>query len=359
MSKELEHIINEINQLTANKFYHGVVYMGIGTAAGMIANGILPNEHYHQYPPFLRDMMNSIPNLHQYIILVDPYQENPPYITIDNNLNVQFQLVHNNNFLTKYCSSKITLYVVRKDVIVNKVYDNNNNNYDDIETNLRHLNNVCIQNNLGMIYHDFTGKRNNLLAEFFDPEIKDYLDQIVYGMSCRADHGCYFDLTNTFEPFRLDNGIVKFFNIYKYISNRGDYIANDVIARDSILFPDYMQPMIQKQKTQVVNIIKNDFRQHYLSILRLVYRVYQGREEHSVLNSFDFKQFSTTYNVMDLLNSRKYKELFDFLVIYYSSYMDKIAVLNKLDLSGLDILLFATKSDNPYTWYDEFANLGV
>ena len=75
MSKELKHIINEINQLTANKFYPGVVYMGIGTAAGMIANGILPNEHYHQYPPFLRDMMNSIPNLHQYIILVDPYQE--------------------------------------------------------------------------------------------------------------------------------------------------------------------------------------------------------------------------------------------------------------------------------------------
>ena len=60
------------------------IYIGVGTAAGMLnAQGILPQEHYHQFPPFLQNLRNEIKNVHLFLLLIDPQQENPPYLTRD------------------------------------------------------------------------------------------------------------------------------------------------------------------------------------------------------------------------------------------------------------------------------------
>ena len=44
-------------------------------------------------------------------------------------------------------------------------------NYINITDQLRHLNNFAINNNITTLYHDFSGRRNALLAEYFDKEL--------------------------------------------------------------------------------------------------------------------------------------------------------------------------------------------
>ena len=78
----LNNLKNEIIQLPPNQPVF--IYVGVGTAAGLVnAEGILEPPNYHQFPPFLQDLRNRIPNLNLFIVLIDPNQENPPYMVRD------------------------------------------------------------------------------------------------------------------------------------------------------------------------------------------------------------------------------------------------------------------------------------
>ena len=71
-----------------------LIYIGIGTFAGLLSFknddegnpthiSFLEEKNYHQYPPFIRHLKQTVPNLHLYIILIDPMQENPLYLLGD------------------------------------------------------------------------------------------------------------------------------------------------------------------------------------------------------------------------------------------------------------------------------------
>ena len=60
------------------------IYIGVGTMAGLRnSDGTLAEENYHQYPPFVKELRNRIPCLNTFIVLIDPLQENPPYLLRD------------------------------------------------------------------------------------------------------------------------------------------------------------------------------------------------------------------------------------------------------------------------------------
>ena len=63
------------------------LYVGVGTAAGMMnACGTLFAQHYHQFPPFVQNLKNNFPQLHVILALIDPCQENPPYVVVEHRL---------------------------------------------------------------------------------------------------------------------------------------------------------------------------------------------------------------------------------------------------------------------------------
>ena len=166
-----------------------LIYIGVGTFAGLITidnnnQRILEDCNYHQYPSFIRNMKNEIPNLHLYIILIDPIQENPPYMILDRNLHEEFYQTDNEDKF-KSIDNRITTYVLRKTVTMNVYNSRDGNDILNITSDLEYLNRMCIENVYSLLYNDFSGRQVKYLAEYFDTQLSMSLDRINYGYNAR------------------------------------------------------------------------------------------------------------------------------------------------------------------------------
>jgi hypothetical protein len=331
------------------------IYIGVGTAAGMINNnGKLPPEHYHQFPPFLQEMRNQIPNLHLFIVLIDPRQEDPPYLTTEFNCNNAEGSLH--------------VFVYRHNIQTDAYAPAN---YLDKPINiteaLRDLNHFAIEHNATLLYHSFTGNWVALLAEYFDNDnlVAEHLDHIVYGLSAREDHGCLFDLTqaNAFFPYRLEKTaqhlrpVVKLFNYYYFIIN--DNLA--AVEMEITKFPERMWPLITDQKTNIINMIRSRFKNINLSLMRqmrlkMLASQAQAAQAQAAQeeNIYFFNDLPYAYREMftDLYKEKEYSTVCEVLFHYCAKQLDVLARLKNMDISGEEILQFITADVDPYKWYN-------
>ena len=365
-------IKNKINQLPNEP---AIIYTGVGTAAGLRnEKGLLELTNYHQYPPFLQDLKNNHPYLNLYLVLIDPCQENPPYMVQDKNLILvdEFKNTLNHKYIDEH--QKIAVYVLRKNITSTPYIDplkndeENNLNEDNVNAminitaELRDLNQFAsINKNVSTIYHDFTGRRNDLIAEFFDEEINPIdLDHIIYGLSVREDHGCYFDLNSisSFMPYRLNKNNnsyrFEFFNIYKYLAeNNIDAIQQDA----KIYYPPYMLDMINIQSEKVLAAIKTEFKNNIFSTMRLLLKLIRGDEKsEDIKNIHIFAYVSHTKRIFieEKFKEGNYRELFDYLIDFFSKKMEIIVKLKKIDLTGAELIRFVIneKEEDMYNWYN-------
>lgn len=356
---DLQTIIKEIKSERKN-----IIYIGVGTFAGLKeTDGSLLPKNYHQYPPFLQSLKNSQPDLSLSILLIDPNQENPPYMVEDKGLVPKYKglvlnyILPNNNLTNDIYTSpdnSLTLYTLRQNVYTDP-YLKYNDNYLNITEHLRDLNAYAIEHNVLFIYHDFTGRNNRLLAEYFDEEIKAYLDHIIYGLGLREDFGCYFDLTDlsSYHPdYRTPQGFIKVFNVY-------DYIVNDKI---NLM---YNTPMLENTttNTDIVNthmqrlliIVKQDLHNIVLQALRVVFRLITGEEVKEFdKDATEYKYFSPEKRnlCLNFCREKNYCDLYDFLLTEFGKKLDVVAFIKKLDMTGREILEFITLGDDPFKWYD-------
>lgn len=350
------------------------IYIGVGTYAGLKnKDGFLEPQNYHQYPPFIQDLKNSIPTLNLFIVLIDPMQEQPPYMIADKGLHLVNNDLHNNdlhnNDANKFATSHlpttrtaggIAIYSLLKSVYTDP-YECYGDDFINITEELRDLNNYAIAENITLLYHDFTGRRNSLLADYFDDELSEHLNHIVYGMSARQDHGCYFDLSEpgSYFPWRNEGGNHKraciiLFNIYYYLVNN----KTNLISSDYVCYvgsgPD---PNIQIE--QVITSVKSDLINHMLSLLRVIFRLIVGDEQRADINidyCFNFIAKYHRQKFLNLYNDTNYIELYANLVDYFSRDVDRVAKLKNLDLTGKEILQFITYGDKPYEWCGNIKN---
>lgn len=87
-----------------------LIYIGVGAAASANQNNILPPAQYQQFPPFLQELHKQVPNLHIFLLLIDPYQENPPKVSID------FALQDQYNSGSHYRGERLQAFVYRMSV---------------------------------------------------------------------------------------------------------------------------------------------------------------------------------------------------------------------------------------------------
>lgn len=368
----INSIINEIEIIPLENPVF--IYTCVGGAAGLIDdNGILQPENYHQYPPFLQNLKNTIPNLHMFIILIDPHQESPPYMVndkilldikkifenkneIDNNSDVNYYTNNDNT---------LTVYTMHKDVYTDP-YESKNG-YINITEQLRKLNLFAIENNITTLYHDFTGRKNSLLAEYFDSTLYDHLDHIIYSLSAREDHGCIFDLSqiSSYFPFRIDSQsfinrnkrvIIRLFNIFRFTTM--DTIT-EKIEIETMNYPPYMRIMIEKQKEQVITTIKDELRNDIFSNLRIILRLVKEEEKYEEIKHVYFFNNLPEYEknkALSLYHEKKFNNLIDFLINYYGKKIDLVVKIKELDISGPEILQFIINGTNPYDWYKSLEN---
>lgn len=343
---ELTKIILDIKEKYSDGIKKHAIYLGVGTAAGYREpDGTLLEKNYHQYPPFLQNLKNSVQDIELSIILVDPYQEDPPYIMKDKGL------VFNNNNTFISPDQSLTVYTWREDVRTEPYEDVRG---IDITSHLRELNQFAIDSGCVFIYHNFTGRNNRILAEFFDEDLKDHLDHIIYGLGLREDFGCYFDLTDLccYHPFYIDaHNHIKIFNVYDYIINsKLNLLKSDISQKfnnDNNIFNSHME--------KVLHIIKHELNNVVLQSLRVVFRLITGEEikpfDNNVqnFNCFDSTKRNTCLN---LITDKNYTGLYDFLLTEFGKKLDIVAVFKGLDLTGREILEFITLGDDPFDWYN-------
>ena len=363
----INSIINEIEIIPLENPVF--IYTCVWGAAGLIDdNGILQPENYHQYPPFLQNLKNTIPNLHMFIILIDPHQESPPYMVNDKNLLDIKKIfenkneIDNNSDVNYYTNNDntLTVYTMHKDVYTDP-YESKNG-YINITEQLRKLNLFAIENNITTLYHDFTGRKNSLLAEYFDSTLYDHLDHIIYSLSAREDHGCIFDLSqiSSYFPFRIDSQsfinrnkrvIIRLFNIFRFTTMD---IITEKIEIETMNYPPYMRIMIEKQKEQVITTIKDELRNDIFSILRIILRLVKEEEKYEEIKHVYFFNNLPEYEknkALSLYHEKKFNNLIDFLINYYGKKIDLVVKIKELDISGPEILQFIINGTNPYDWY--------
>ena len=228
VNMQMEIVKKEIMKVpTAHPVF---IYVGVGAASATLGKAPLPADQYQQFPPFLQNMRNTIADLHLFLVLIDPYQENPPQVAMDYDLrakeaqNVKEDQAKEDHFSNN--EGTFHVFVSRQAVYTDAdLLKDYSERYHNITEPLRDLNTFAKENRASLLYHDFSGRKTALVAEYFDKENQDHLDQIIYGLSAREDRGCFFDLTqlNAFSPFRLDTTaerpVVRMFNYYKFIVN--------------------------------------------------------------------------------------------------------------------------------------------
>jgi hypothetical protein len=250
-----------ITSVEAHPTKPALIYYGVGTAAGMRnARGGLDMENYHQFPRMLQDLLNAIPDLQIHVVLMDPQQEYPLYMQNDLNL-IE---------ITEFCyvseDSRITVYILRKPVLCSDEQPDCVN----ITHDLACMNFYAMWNNLTILYHNFTGKSNQAIAELFDSDILSHHDHILYGFGNRQDLGCYFNLNDMGMPYRLikppgERPMIKFYNIYKYALLK-DYAR---LKATEEKYPANMQCLMQKQKKQIEAHMLEEFRNYAFHNLRM------------------------------------------------------------------------------------------
>jgi hypothetical protein len=181
-----------------------VLYIGVGTYMCRFqkdsdGNDFIPLEDSQQFPPTLQSLYQSHPDLEFYIILIDPYLENPPYITKDPNVknilnNPIFVKSMFNSEVELFSNPRLKVFVIRDNI---GIRDLNYHSYDgvaDIKDNFTYFNDICIQNNILYIYHDFSGANLRPLCTYFNHKIKNNLEHIIYGFGNGYIDDCIVNL---------------------------------------------------------------------------------------------------------------------------------------------------------------------
>jgi hypothetical protein len=345
-----------------------LIYIGVGTFAGLMTTDnnnqrILEDSNYHQYPSFIRNMKREIHNLHLYIILIDPIQENPPYMITDRRLQEEFYQTENEDKF-KSIDNRITTYVLRKNVIMD-VYNYNPENYrnDDnfinITKDLEYLNRICIENVYSLLYNDYSGRQVKYLAEYFDEKLSMYLDRIIYGFNSREDTGCYFDLNKSTIAYRLKNNrqrtSIKFYNIFKYLETKKYYKIDSINNYD-----DRFLNIILSQKQQIIDNICTDLNNFGLATMRVIHKKINGDDDLIIHDYyFNYIKGKEKEQILELLKYQDYIRVYSILVDYFSKYFKIICCLKNYDLSGKELLQIITSNPNPYLWVSEMKRYGI
>ena len=350
-----------------------IIYIVVGGA----------NNHVQQFPPVLQMIRALEPSTKFILIYFDPHHEHPP--TAIKEVFGEYNEVTEQKTDT---AIQYTLTLPRKDASVfMSLYKRNvhvhsgDTSRDSINITelLRTINTISIENNASMIYHEFTGRAINAVSEIFDEELKNHLDQIVYGISARQDHGCFFDLTKDDAFFAVkkvnsinsmnNRPVFKMFNYYKHINNNtlgGLEYDNDIKE-----YPLNMHKYIEAQSEQLVAMYMTKFKNSDMYVMRQVHKRLHNNDNKDNNDNNDTKDTKKvelytphvcgklTEIYKELWDKKNYEILYELVIEQGENTLNKIVFLGNFDVSGEEILKFITMDNDQTKWYSKYAEFGL
>jgi len=381
----LQDILQDIQKNIQNIHTPICIYIGVGSAGHMVfREGVVDDLYYHQYPKCLEEINNYIPNITMIHILIDPTLESPPFMTIDKSKGLEFNLnlnlnpnpnqnlnLNNNNnnnlnlnsnsnanfdYFVSNDSSHI-VYCVKKAIKLAPYEYDPTISYEDITNDLSRLNAMCIENNILLVYNDFTGRPIKPLADYFDQSIKYNLDHLIYGIGSRGDLGCYInllDLSCKFA-FRLERNIkrdcVKIFNINHLMLNNLNMIKE--IER----YPIEQIEIISASIDAVLSETYENFNTNIFSILRPIYQLMINKTKIEELNFYLKERIQSIVDIKLYFDEKNYGECFDILLQTFSSELKKVIYIKNIQSMPLDLLKYITSEPNEYKWIHRLKSL--
>jgi hypothetical protein len=386
----MNHIVNSIKSTLTGIDGPCIIYVGVGTFAGLITdtnNGrILENQNYHQFPPTLQDIYKKNKDMHLIIVLIDPLQEDPIYMATDNNLiknlfdNNPWHCIQDKN-LELYINDRISVYTFRKNVYTQASNYHNTEGLSDITEDLRELNTFSIQNDITFIYHDFTGRDTYKdLNVYFKDLNTEHCDQIIYGIGNGFFTGCYFDMSDkkshlaTIIEYKKKK-VIKVFNL-KHIINQYNLkyqnINNFPIDMYfSLVLEKYgfeQSEQIYGQIEKMLEDFKYNFKNYSIYLLRKVKefneRLSEGipeQEDDNFCNSYYYFNNMPKYvkTIIEELYKTKDINIFtkciDIIADVYEKELNFITLNSELkNYSSVQILNYITSNPDKYKWFDAF-----
>lgn len=350
-------IKNEIQ--TMNTENPIIVYICVGGASHINPETMIEPDNYHQFPPYLQDMRNTLPNINFIIVLIDGLQETPPRVAQDYNLQ---EMPNTNNTYYRNQEGTMKVFVMKEYVCTDVDKDLfNSANTINITDELEKMNTFAKSCDITLLYDTFTGHNVSDLAYYFDLNNVNHLDQIVYGFGGRNNHGSETTLTDhsTYYPYRIYTHqcnirpIIKLYNYYNYIVND----TYNKMTYDLIKYPREMHKWAELQKTQIKKYKLNNFKNKHLTILRQIRNLINGTVD-TIINFEDYK-LPKEYSILfkDLYDNKEYSFMHGLFSNYISSELDIIIHLSNIDINGDYMLDMITMDEDPYKWNDSFNNL--
>ncbi len=186
-------------------------------------------------------------------------------------------------------------------------------------------------------------------------------------MSAREDHGCFFDLTQptAYFPYKLDyqenrRPLIKMFNYYYYILSK----RYDESEEGLQTYPEDMRQLALVQKEQIIGILRTNFKNINLSVLRQVRKVQldQAQAANADYSKYLFRDLPKFYRemFMELYKEKDYDLLCELMFNYTASELNILAQLKCMDMSGEELLTFITfitLNEDPYKWFNDMNEL--
>ena len=323
-----------------------IVYVAIGSAAQTRElDGSVIDSNYQQFPETLRMMFMSSDKCDIYIILIDPFLEDNPYVTTDKNLQQKLSInsFNYNNDYDVYTSNNVNkniyVYPIRRDIFIGR--EGCPEKYDDITESIINLDELTKSENIFMSVCYFTGAIINDVATKYCEKYQE--TNITFGFN-RQDHGCYVDLVNPLNQyiFKLIDGEHRkrfvVFDIYDYIKRQQN--INYIIEYFGI---EYIE-LIQHQIKMFIDEIWSKFNNDELWFLRIVYRLRYQCNENALDLIKDFNVMQTHYiklfnihqkiQINKFIIEKNYNDLFLFVINIYATYFDNIQCITNFSIKG-------------------------
>ena len=359
------------------------MYVCIGAFAGLVeninGNPVLEEKNYHQFPPALVHIYDTFPNSHFICIYIDPSLEQNPFVTTDPRMKSRFGDFYSYNQKSHH-GNRISVFPFRKSIFVEstKYQQYHHDLCLNITPELEKLHQLAIEQNITMVYHNFTGHDDiKFIQQRFEPTITPHLDHIIYGLGCGNITGCYYDLTQPEAMFatKIVRGdvrpMISIFNIdevvYNYLSIYGDkpdfptFLQSIIETYDD----DVSAAVIVAQINHYIATFIDIFRNNIMYLLRLAkndeIKFLKGDKIIIDLNSYGFCHILSRDFARHISNLYKNPDenLFSSIVeLIYDHYQIQFELLGyRKKMSGREFLSNIIADPDRYKWCNIFNHL--
>jgi hypothetical protein len=261
--------------------------------------------------------------------MIDPLLEDIPFVITNGDkktLKENWHQINNEMFYNQ--NENTTIYAIKD----NMVYP-----YDQYEENKRYnifiekLNNYAKQLDWTVFFCDFSGRRIRDSAIYFEEELKNHLDHIIYGFILDDENTstCTIDTTSSdcLYVISKENNKIKVFNPYMYSDNYYEEFPNFLHKLQTNFNTNKEEIIIAT--TQIKNFLR-DKKRYILDIMYSLRAVYTGIQKKEIINNYHVTRVNMLadkykFKFYKNFDENGYRSMFDTLKEIFLKEIEKYA----------------------------------